>query len=304
MPKTRAEIQRQYRERKKRINRNAHGLLPFTGEKPKRPALRWHGGKWKKANEIIAQFPPHQCYVEPYGGAASVLLRKQPAPHEVYNDLDGEIVNFFHVLRENTDDLIRAISLTPYSRQEFEAAWDPCTDPVERARRLWIRCTMSYSAPTACSASATGWRFQRTEASGVSAVIQHRNNAHLRDVADRFLSLMIECDDALKVIERYDAPTTLFYVDPPYVHSTRSKWAGKAYAHEMTDEDHIDLLGALKAAEGHVVLSGYNSALYRAALQGWEQIQMEARDITGKKQVETLWIKPETYAATRLPLFD
>src|SRR5574343_303278 len=101
-----------------------------------RPALRYFGGKFRLAPWIISQFPPHTVYVEPFGGGGSVLLRKLPAYHEVYNDLDGDVVNFFRVLREQPDELLRAIDLTPYSREEQRQAFDANDEPssLDRAR--------------------------------------------------------------------------------------------------------------------------------------------------------------------------
>ena len=100
-----------------------------------RPALRYYGGKFRLAPWIIGHFPVHECYVEPFGGAMSVLLRKAPARYEVYNDLDREVVNLFRVLRERPEEFIRAIELTPYSRAEQLLAFEPAPeDELERAR--------------------------------------------------------------------------------------------------------------------------------------------------------------------------
>lgn len=123
------------------------------------PALRYFGGKWRLAKWIISHFPAHNCYVEPYGGGGSVLLRKEPSPFEVYNDLDSGLVSFFRLLRERPEDLIRAIELTPYSREEFMRAYEHSEDPLESARRLFVRSWQGYGGPR--HQSSTGWKLPR-----------------------------------------------------------------------------------------------------------------------------------------------
>src|SRR4051812_1578874 len=113
---------------------------------PTRPVLRYHGGKWRIAPWIIEHFPPHLMYVEPFAGAASVLLRKPRVDFEVYNDLDTDVVNVFRVLRDPAaaSQLAEQLSLTPWSRREFEVSYEISDDPVERARRTLIRSFMGH----------------------------------------------------------------------------------------------------------------------------------------------------------------
>lgn len=305
MTMTNAQRQKAYRERKKQKARNEKTLQikQFAQQIIKRPALRYHGGKWLLAEWIIDFFPRHDCYVEPFAGAANVLLRKKPAVHEVYNDLNSEVVNFFHCLREYPDELIRVINLTPYSRQEWEQAWEYHPEPIERARRFYVRSWQSYGSPTSETSSATGWRNQKSKGTA-SALRGHHDTARLWDVAARLLAVQIENEDAAAVIKRYDTRNTLFYVDPPYVFSTRSDWSGRAYQGEMSDEDHIKLSTVLKSVEGMVVLSGYDSDLYRRLYTGWDVVKRESRDITGGTQTEFLWLSPGVYDTAKLPLFS
>jgi DNA adenine methylase len=128
---------------------------------PSRPAFRYHGAKWRLAKWIIGYFPDHDCYVEPYGGSAAVLLQKGRSWLEVYNDKSRQVVNFFQVLREQTDDLVRAIELTPWAKAEWELAQVDDPDPVEAARRFYIRAYMSLAGPTA--QWRTGWRRQKVD---------------------------------------------------------------------------------------------------------------------------------------------
>ena len=133
-----------------------------------RPALRYFGGKWRLAPWIIEHFPPHGCYVEPFCGAASVFLRKAPAEFEVINDVDGDVVNFFQVLRDETDSLIHAVFVTPYSRAEYKLAWEPAEDSLERARRYYVRNQQGWSGGKSSRPSA--WRYQHSNNRGKSVI--------------------------------------------------------------------------------------------------------------------------------------
>lgn len=285
------------------------------GHGPKRPALRYHGGKWKIAPWVIEHFPAHDCYVEPYGGAASVLLRKEPSHIEVYNDLFGEVVHFFRVLRERPDELVRAIELTPFSREEFEDAQavehspvgpdctgHPAPDAVERARRLYVRCWQGRGR--AGFKDAGGWRFMRRKSRSQTPVDDWSNIGHLWEVAARFKQVHIEHDDALRVIERYDTPETLFYLDPPYVQSGRCKrWASEGYWYEMEDEKHEEMAHLVKELQGYVVLSGYPSALYDRVFEDWTVEQkgaiVDGGRAGGRAVTECLWMCPRTVGALK-----
>lgn len=257
-----------------------------------RPALRYHGGKWRIAEWIIEQFPPHVAYVEPFGGGGSVLLQKPPASVEVYNDIDGDVANFFRMLRTRSQELIAAIELTPYSRMEHKLSKEPCEDELERARRLYIRMWQSYGSGTAHYSS--GWRYQKTDARGSSVYDDWSQVDHLRLITQRLKAVFVECDPAVQVIKRYDAPGTLFYCDPPYVPSSRSeRWRYHGYTHEMTEEDHRALAECLHHAKGKVIVSGYDSELYRELFAGWKTLSRDSRTLArGKTNKEFLWVSP------------
>jgi DNA adenine methylase len=237
-----------------------------------RPVLRYLGGKWRIAKWILQYFAAHHIYVEPYAGGASLLFRKASAPVEVLNDLDGEVINFFHILRTRTKELIQLIERTPYARAEVLNSWEPAVgEPLEQARRFYVRCWQAFGPPTA-QARTTGWRFQRN--SRRSPVKSWNDTDRLWAVAGRLKQVHIECSDALGVIRRFDSPETLFYVDPPYVASTRTASTRfRGYRHEMTDEQHVQLADLLKNVQGMVMLSGYTSPLYEMLYSGWTCVQ-------------------------------
>lgn len=267
----------------------------------KRPALRYHGGKFRLAPWILQFFPAHGCYVEPFGGAAGVLLQKPRVYAEVYNDLDSEIVNFFRVLRDPgmREDLIQACRLTPYAREEFDLSYEPTDDAVERARRTCVRAAMGFGSAGATKGS-TGFRTDTRRKYGTA---QH-NWADYPDcigaIGERFAGVLIENRDAVAVMQAHDGPDTLHFVDPPYVHQTRDMRNKRAYRHELDDPAHADLLAALQQLDGLVVLCGYPCDLYDAGLQGWQRHTTEARISGGRGasvRTECVWLNPACVAA-------
>lgn len=280
-----------------------------TGEgrvEPTRPVLRWHGGKWRLAPWIISHFPDHRVYVEPFGGAGSVLLRKPRAFAEVWNDLDDEVVTLFRILRDRdaAEELIRAIRLTPFARAEFRVAYEPCADEIERCRRLIIRSFMGQgSVSNERLAGATGFRNNTTRSSTslFSPIPAHdwaRYPDALRRVIERLDGVNIESRDALELIAQQDRADALFYLDPPYLPETRSRCGNRkgsgyvAYVHEMTRDQHADLLAFLRSLKGMVVLSGYPSPLYDEALSDWRRVAKPARADGAGERTEVLWINP------------
>ena len=262
------------------------------------PALRYHGAKFRLAAWVMNFFPPHRCYVEPFGGAAGVLLQKPRAYAEVYNDLDGDVVNFFRVLRDpaSREQLCDAIALTPYARAEFLQAWDPTDDPVERARRIAIRASLGFGSAGA-SIGTTGFRIDTRRTYGTAQHLWTRYPEAIAAAGVRFAGVLIENRPAIDVMRAHDAHDTLHYVDPPYVHCTRQRGASKAryYKHEMSDLQHADLLSALLEMRGMVVVSGYTTDLYRSRLKGWGTFETKARISAGRGtaiRTECVWINP------------
>lgn len=265
--------------------------------RPKRPIIRYHGGKWKMAPWIIKQFPPHRVYVEPFGGAASVLLRKAPSRVEVLNDLNGRLVNAFRVLRDpdQAARLQSLLRLTPCSEQEYRLAREVSDDPVEDARRLIVLGHQAFGSTGATGGKLSGWRRGVRPTGPASSQEWASLHSHVLSWADRLRSVYIENTDALSVIARWDSPDTLFYVDPPYVIDARTTGRG-AYGHEMTDDEHAALADLLRSVEGRVIISGYPSTLYEDLYAGWARIERPALADQARRRTEVLWIKPQAPA--------
>ncbi|WP_459062532.1 DNA adenine methylase [Stenotrophomonas sp. PSU-St15] len=262
------------------------------------PAFRYHGSKFRLAPWITQHLPAHRIYVEPFGGAAGVLLQKPRSYAEVYNDLDGEVVNFFRVLQKPVDRerLVEACVLTPYARAEFEQAWEPASDPVERARRLLIRAQMGFGSAGATKTS-TGFRIDSHRAYGTAQQLWARFPSGIAAIADRFSEVLVENKSAIEVIRQHDSAETLHYLDPPYLHSTRVMHAGTTgyYRHEMTEDDHLQLLEMIQSLQGMVVISGYRSELYDERLQSWRRLETRSRIAAGRGctlRTECIWLSP------------
>lgn len=246
-------------------------LVPFS----------WYGGKSLQLTWLlpIINSVEHQTYVEPFGGSAAVLLNKNPSPVEVYNDVYGDVVNFFQVLRDCYHELIPLLELTPYSREEFSKS---CEDNhsltrLERAR-LFFTTARQVRTGLATTASAGRWAYEKKESRrGMSLVVSRWLGAidGLEEVTNRLREVQVENLDATDVISRYDSEDTLHYLDPPYVMGTRS--GGTGYHHEFDDRQHTELLELAKTLKGKVVLSGYASPLYRDILGGWNEHVQEPK---------------------------
>jgi DNA adenine methylase len=262
--------------------------------------FRWYGGKYSHLDFILPQLPRAHQYVEPFGGSAAVLINREPSSVETYNDIDGDVVNFFEVLRENRDELLEAIALTPFSREELadavERKHDDLTD-IERARLFFVRAGQTRSG-LAQEATPGRWAYckstSRREMSG--AVSRwHGRLEQLYDVADRLRRVQIENKHAIEVVERHDDEKTLFYCDPPYPHGTRGDI--NSYGHEMTDDEHRELAAALHDCEGKVAVSGYVSDLYEELFEdhGWQRVDDEEKTMHTTKDTrqESLWLNYE-----------
>lgn len=258
-----------------------------------RPLVRYHGGKWKLAPWIISHFPKHRIYTESFGGGGSVLLRKPRSYAEIYNDLDGEIVNLFRVSRDHGEELARLCELTPFARDEYSQSATACDDHIEQARLTLIRSCMGFGTRGA-SGKLSGFR-AHADLSGTSPAQDWMNYPDcLRLIIKRLRGVVIENRDAIEVMQSQDGSGTLHYVDPPYVHITRHKGSkSDIYRHEMSDQDHINLASALRGLVGFVVVSGYRCDLYNDLFSGWQRIDKQAlADGGARERVESIWLSP------------
>lgn len=261
-------------------------------------AFGWYGGKYSHLDWLLPLLPKTQHFCEPFGGSAAVLLNREPSPVETYNDIDGEVVNFFRVLRDKTEELIQAIALTPFSREEFELAiYGPREglSDLERARRFYVRARQVRTG-LAQTASSGRWAHCRlTSRAGMAGAVSRWLGSieDLPEIARRLLRVQIEHDDAINVIRRYDSKETLFYCDPPYPHDSRGD--SNAYAHEMTDKQHRELAHVLHHVQGKVALSGYHCDLLDKLYSDWYCIEAPERNIHSVKEPrqEVLWVNYE-----------
>lgn len=259
-----------------------------------RPPVKWYGGKRYLAKRIIAQFPPHRIYLEPFGGAASVLLNKEPVGVEIYNDIDLRISRFFRVLREQGEDFIRRASLIPYSQVEFEGAaeYPPSAPDLVLALYDFTRWRQSFSG------QGKSWSFTKARArGGMAGDVNAWWTAieGLPATIDRLRRVQILCQSAFGAIPRFDHPEALIYCDPPYVHSTRGAGARRVYHGEMSDADHGALANLLKRCDADVAISGYESELYCGLYGGWRKVVFDIANHAAKgkskaRERECLWM--------------
>jgi DNA adenine methylase len=265
--------------------------------KPKKLiAFGWYGGKFSHLDWLLPQLPDCLHYCEPFAGSGAVLLNKVPSPVETYNDIDGEVVNFFKVLREEKEALIEQIALTPFSREEFGLACElnPDLSNLERARRFYIR---ARQVRTGLAQTATIGRWancKNTSRAGMSGVVSRWLGGveQLEFIAERLLRVQIENRPAIDVIKLYDGKETLFYCDPPYIHETRGDT--KSYGYEMDNSAHKELAETLNAVEGLVALSNYECDLMEELYPSgkWTKIYSPEKTIHSTKDVrqEVLWV--------------
>ncbi|WP_458085781.1 DNA adenine methylase [Streptomyces malaysiensis] len=255
------------------------------------PPFRYYGSKGLLAGWIASHIPEHRNYVEPFAGSAAVLLAKPPSYREIINDLNGDVVNFWRVLRSQHEDLVHVLECTPYAREEYLDCRDTDAsdmDAVERARRFFVRCNMAFNA----SPTRVGFSFGSANTTGLRAhTFATRVDSRLSEIAERIRRVEIENTDALTIITRWNNEDTVMYLDPPYLGDTRA--SSQDYATDAPDADfHTQLMGKIGDFKGTVLLSGYDNDLY--ATLGWEKATRDvyagASNKIGSRRTECLWI--------------
>lgn len=269
-----------------------------------RPILRYHGGKFRIGEWVISHFPPHLGYLEPFAGAASILMQKPRSRAEIINDLDDQIVNLFRVLRDpaQAEELRRRLTLTPYARTEFNDAYAEPTDSIDAAHKMVILSFMGQGSDAVTRRYKTGFRcgFRNRENRAIAAHEWVNWPEEIPAMVERLQGVAIENGKATDVILRLDSPDTLIYCDPPYVLSTRTASRSKhGYRHEMTDEDHRELASVLLDCDGMVIISGYPSRLYDELYGGWARVERPALADRGAERTEVIWMNDACERAQR-----
>lgn len=254
-----------------------------------KPVLKYPGGKWRLASWIISHMPAHTTYLEPFFGSGAVFFNKSPSKVETINDIDGQVVNFFRTLREQPEKLAEQIALTPWARNEYYTSWEQTSNPLEDARRFMVKCWQAYGARLDAR---SGWRHEKKGTMRASTYHTWLTlDERIAAAAKRLRTCQIENRPAVNLIRDYNYPGVLIYADPPYPLGTRGT---KLYAYEMSDADHLELLDALDAHPGPVILSGYTCKLYDERLPHWRRESIKSVADGGRKREEILWInRPE-----------
>lgn len=261
-----------------------------------RAVFRYPGAKWRLSEWIIEHFPEDYeklVYLEPFLGSGAVFFNKLPGAVETINDLDGDIYNLFWVLRERPEELKQKIKLTPYSREEYDNSFLPSSEPVEKARRFMVRTTQAIGAKMD---GKCGWRNHKQKKIGGTpckwaGIADNIDIASKRLLGDTTHLVQIERTDALKLIEKYNNPEVLMYLDPPYLRDTRH--SNRLYQHELSDDAHKRLLQLIIESKAKIVLSSYDSELYSQALKGWYKFTTETRTTSSEVVVECIWTNYE-----------
>jgi DNA adenine methylase len=256
-----------------------------------RPAVKWHGGKSYLARRFLPLLPDHRVYCEPFAGGLNLLLNKSAAPVEIAGDLDSGLVGLYRALKDRPEEFLTRVGRVAYTRANFAWSIEPGDgDPLEDAVRFLVRRRFSrggHGKDFAWSerlrggqpGDKNGWDTIRRELPGIVARLAH---------------VELRCQDGIELIRETDGPGVLFYLDPPYLHETRTD--RDAYGHEMSDDDHALLIDVIVRCRGAVAISGYHSPLYDRALSRWERAEWKMPNHSGQgreknPRTEVLWIR-------------
>lgn len=246
--------------------------------------LKYPGAKNRLAHWICGYIPEHDVYLEPFAGSLAVFFNKPRSHIETVNDLDGEVTNFFRILRDRGNELERLISLTPFSRREYENAYEACEDELEKARRFAVKYWMGFGCGNLYQ---NGFKSGQQTHSPNPAKAWSELPETVKLATERLRGVQIENLPAAELIKRYDTSDVFIYCDPPYLHGTRKNYL---YKHEMSDQDHEELLELLAGHPGKVLLYGYDNDLYNKILGGWNKVQKDTRAEGGRRRTETIWM--------------
>lgn len=250
--------------------------------------LRYPGAKNRLARWICEYIPEHHVYLEPFAGSLAVLFNKERCHIETVNDIDGEITNFFKMVRDKGDELERLIKFTPYSRIEYKAAYETADSDLERARRFAVKCWMGFGCGNLYQ---NGFKSGQQTKSPNPAKMWGELPETIKMATERLRGVQIECLPAVELIDRYDTEDVFMYVDPPYLHGTRKNYL---YRYEMENADHEELLSVLIKHPGKVLISGYDNDMYNTILSGWNKVKKSTLAEGGRARIETMWMNYDT----------
>lgn len=249
--------------------------------------LKYPGAKQRIADWIIQNMPEHEVYLEPYFGSGAVFFSKTPVKIETLNDINGDIYNYFRVIRENAAALAKQIEMTPYSREEYEKCFKEISDdddPIEQARKFAVRCWFGFGSSNVYK---NGFRSSQSRRSPQTTKQWNVLPDRILRSAERLKNAQIERLDAIELIRRYDTPDVFIYLDPPYLPGIRKS---HLYKQEMTEEQHVELLKEIKEHPARIMISGYENDLYNSMLSGWEKKQKKTTAEKGIRRTETIWM--------------
>ena len=277
--------------------------MKLNPKRPARPLARYVGGKNRLASKIVKLIPTlHDTYCEPYVGMGAVLFAKERSGIEAVNDLNDNLLQMMEILRTRTDDFVHAVKWTPYAHKEWALSFEPTDDPLERARRTYVRLWFSiylYGPHPSFRRQMVFSRGRDGTVSTTSAAKSFMQVDHLFVIAERLRGVTLESMEALEFIKKYDYKRAFFYIDPPYLLDTRSNKRSNAYLYEMKDDaSHRELAGVLNGLDGMAIISGYACPLYDEELYpDWRRVDFSSRTDGNGTAVESLWISPRTWDA-------
>ena len=254
--------------------------------------LKYPGSKWNIARQMVELIPPHHSYVEPYFGSGAVLFNKVPSAIETVNDLDGDVVNLFRCIQQDSEHLARLVMTTPFSREAYDRQFEQDNSYASRYQRavgFLVKCWQGHGFRT--NGCKVGWKNDVQGRERAYALWNwYRLPEWIVEIAERLRKVQIECRPALEVIQRFGYPNVFMYIDPPYLLGTRR---GRQYRHEMTDADHEELLQAILQSKAQIMISGYESEMYNDYLDGWSKEYFTSCAEQGKPRQEVVWMNYE-----------
>lgn len=262
--------------------------------------LRYPGAKWNIASQLVSMIPKHHSYVEPYFGSGAVLFSKAPSHIETINDIDSNVTNLFRCIQQDPERLARMVMTTPFSREIYEKQFEPQNrryiSNYQKATEFLIVCWQGFGIRANAK---VGWKCDIAGRERMYALWDwYKLPEEIIVTAERLRQVQIENRPALEVIERFDRENVFMYIDPPYLLHTRT---GKQYKHEMTDDDHEELLNKLLQNKAKIMISGYESDMYNEYLKKWNKVTLDSHAEGGKLRKEVVWMN---YGDIQMTIMD